>query len=140
MTGIIGTAAARPYAGRIMTSAARALADLQELQRRVERRTDALGADPAEVLAVGRAVLAFAEQEQAAFFPLLPLLDPAARAELEDEHHQLVEDLQLLEWLIETSPESPDVGALAEALARRMRTHIARDGRLLARAMRMAAG
>ena len=46
---------------------------------------------------VGRDVLAFATAEERLFFPLLPLLDPAARAELGGEHEQLAGDLQLLE-------------------------------------------
>jgi hypothetical protein len=123
-----------------MTSAS--LTEIQRLMRLQEtlaERTSGLGVSPAEVLEVGAAVLEFAEREESAFFPLLPLLDPAARAELGGEHEQLAEDLQLLEWLISTTPDSPDVGTLAEAIARRMRSHIARDGRLLAQAARLAA-
>lgn len=112
---------------------------LMELQRILEARTSGLGASAADVLKVGAAVLEFAEREEAAFFPLLPLLDPAAKADLGGEHEQLGENLQLLEWLVATTPDSPDVGILAEAIARRMRDHIARDGRLLAQAARMAA-
>jgi hypothetical protein len=112
---------------------------LMELQHRLEARTSGLGASAAEVLEVGVAVLDFAEREEAFFFPLLPLLDPAAKAELGGEHEQLAEDLELLDWLVKTTPDSADVGILAEAIARRMRAHIARDGRLLAQAARMAA-
>ncbi|HEX6974666.1 MAG TPA: hypothetical protein VF147_09700 [Vicinamibacterales bacterium] len=112
---------------------------LMELQHALEARTTELGASAADVLKVGSAVLEFAEREEAFFFPLLPLLDPAARAELGGEHEQLAEDLELLEWLVTTTPDSPDVGILADAIARRMRTHIARDGRLLAQAAKMAA-
>lgn len=112
---------------------------LMELQRMLEARTSGLGASAADVLEVGAAVLEFAECEEAVFFPLLPLLDPAAKADLGGEHEQLGEDLQLLDSLVATTPDSPDVGILAEAIARRMRTHIARDGRLLAQAARMAA-
>jgi hypothetical protein len=115
------------------------LTRLIESQRALAERMTRLGAAADEVLRAGAQVLAFAEREEAAFFPLLPLLDPAARAELGGEHEQLAEDLQLLEWLLTTTPDSPDVGTLADALARRMRTHIERDGRLLAQAARMAA-
>lgn len=111
---------------------------LMTLQRTLEERTSGLSASAADVLQVGAEVLAFAEREESAFFPLLPLLDPAARAELGGEHEQLGEDLQLLDWLVKTTPDSPDIPTLAEAVARRMRAHIARDGRLLAQAARMA--
>jgi hypothetical protein len=121
-----------------MSEPALDLRRLTALQRELEARTRTLGTDAKDVLETGRAVLTFAEREEAAVFPLLPLLDPAARAELADEHQLLASDLQLLQWLRDTTPESPDVEALAEALARRMRNHIARDGRLLAQAMRLA--
>jgi hypothetical protein len=90
------------------------------------------------VLAFGAEVLAFVASEQPALFPLLPLLDPAARAELELEHARLAEDLELLTSLVDTAADSADAGELAAALARRMRAHIARDGRLLAQAARLA--
>jgi hypothetical protein len=114
------------------------LADLWALQHRLEQCTATLAADPADVLSVGQAVLTFADREQGAFFPLLPLLDPAARAELEREHRQLAEDLELLRWLVATTPDSPDMATLADALVPRLRMHIARDGRLLAHALRLA--
>lgn len=139
MTRVIRIAGRQAYPAD-MTSAS--FADIQRLMRLQEilaERTSGLGVSAAEVLEVGAAVLEFAEREESAFFPLLPLLDPAARAELGGEHVQLAEDLQLLEWLISTTPDSPDVATLTEAIARRMRSHIARDGRLLAQAARMAA-
>jgi hypothetical protein len=67
----------------------------------------------------------------------LPLLDPMARAELGHEHRELDEDLKLLEWLVTTTPDSPDVDILAAAVVRRMRNHVERDGRLLLRASRL---
>lgn len=112
---------------------------LMALQHMLEARTSGLGASAADVLKVGAAVLDFAGREEAVFFPLLPLLDPAAKAELGGEHGQLAEDLELLDWLLRTTPDSADIGILADAIARRMRAHIARDGRLLAQAARMAA-
>ncbi len=117
---------------------AAALNRLLDLQRALEARTLAVEPSAAAVLEVGRAVLEFASSEEEAFFPLLPLLDPAVRSELGEEHEQLAEDLQLLQWLVSTTPDSPDVASLAGALARRMHTHVARDGRLLAHAVRLA--
>ncbi len=115
-----------------------ALARLIGVQRALEARTTAVDPSPAAVLEAGQAVLEFATSEEQAFFPLLPLLDPAVRSELGDEHEQLAEDLQLLQWLVSTTPDSPDVASLAGALARRMHAHVARDGRLLAHAVRLA--
>ena len=106
-------------------------------QRLLLERLDALGADVGEVLALGTEVLRFAEHEERAFFPLLPLLDPIARAELAHEHDDIGEDLKLLEWLIATTPDSPDVEILAAAVLRRMRQHVERDGRLLTRAAKL---
>jgi hypothetical protein len=120
------------------TAASRAIAELLDMQRSLAARTRDLAGDASAVLRTGREVLTFAEREEAAFFPLLPLLDPAALAELGDEHQQLADDLDLLESLVTTTPDSPDVAVLADALARRMASHIARDGRLLAQAARMA--
>jgi hypothetical protein len=62
------------------------------------------------------------------------LLDPAVQRDLAGEHEQIAEDLQLLEWLLRTTPDSPDVTVLTTSLLQRMRQHIDRDGRLLARA------
>jgi hypothetical protein len=119
------------------TSTHLALEQLIELQHVVEARTTGPAVTAADVLEVGTAVLEFAEREEAAFFPILPLIDPDARVELAAEHQQLAEDLQLLQWMVETTPDSPDVATFAGALARRMRDHIARDGRLLAAAVRL---
>lgn len=139
MTLVIRIAGRRAYPAGMTSASPAEIQRLMRLQEMLAERTSGLGVSPAEVLEVGAAVLEFAEREESAFFPLLPLLDPAARAELGGEHVQLAEDLQLLEWLISTTPDSPDVATLAEAIARRMRSHIARDGRLLAQAARMAA-
>ena len=139
MIPVIHAPADRAYPS-CMTPDPRADIDqLMDLQKILEVRTSGLGASAADVLKVGAAVLGFARREEAVFFPLLPLLDPAARADLGGEHEQLQEDLQLLDSIVTTTPDSPDVGILAEALARRMREHLARDGRLLAQAARMAA-
>jgi hypothetical protein len=115
------------------------LTRLLELQAELEARVRAVDGSARAVLDVGADVLRFAESEESAFFPILPLLDPAARAELGGEHDQLREDLELLDWLFSTTPDSPDVSTLAEAIARRMCDHIARDGRLLLQAARISA-
>lgn len=138
MTSVIRSAADRAYSAGMTSALHVELQRLMDLQRILEERASGLRASASDVLEVGAAVLEFAKREEAAFFPLLPLLDPAALAELGGEHEHLGEDLQLLEWLVSTTPDSPDVGTLAEAIVRRMRSHIARDGRLLARAERMA--
>lgn len=119
------------------TPAAAALGKLLESHRDIEERIRAIAASPEDVLSVGQDVLAFASREDEAFSSLTTLIDPDVRAELAAEHRRLAEDLELLEWLMRTSPDSPDVGVLADALVRRMREHLHRDGRLLARAIRM---
>ena len=75
--------------------------------------------------------MAFALCEHEVLADVLKLLDPAVRAELAAEHQQLAEDLSLLEWLLRTTPDSPDVSVLSMSLARRMRQHLERDQRLL---------
>jgi hypothetical protein len=132
MTDVIGTRRGMPYSACMTTHD-----DLEELlaqQRSLLERLNALGPAVGEVLELGTEVLHFAEQEERAFFPLLPLLDPIARAELGHEHDEISEDLKLLEWLIATTPDSPDVEILAAAVVRRVRAHVERDGRLLLRA------
>jgi hypothetical protein len=110
---------------------------LMAQQRALLDRLNTLGANAGEVLELGMEVLRFAEHEERAFFPLLPLLDPIARAELTHEHDEIGEDLKLLEWLLATGPDSPDVDILATAIVRRIRQHVDRDGRLLLRASRL---
>ena len=114
--------------------------DLERLidqQQALLGRLEALHPSAQEILRFGAEVLKFAEREEDAFFPLLPLLDPIARAELGHEHDEMREDLQLLEWLLSTSPDSPDIDILAAAVVDRMRKHVERDGRLLLRASRL---
>jgi hypothetical protein len=107
-------------------------------QRSLLERLNAVAPVAGNVLELGMEVLRFAELEEQAFFPLLPLLDPIARAELGHEHDEISEDLKLLEWLIATTPDSPDVEILAAAVLRRARAHVERDGRLLLQASRLA--
>lgn len=94
---------------------------------------------PAEVIALGRSLLAFAGTEGQSLAVLLSMLEPAVRDDLAAEHERLEDDLALLAWLMEAAPESPDVVALADSLVRRMREHVCRDGRLLERAARLGA-
>ncbi len=110
------------------------LAALIEEQRALEDRICRSDLGPEDALAAGRTLLEFAEREGDAFSVLSPLLDPVAHTELAIEHRQIADDLELLEWLLTSSPDSPDVAVLSAAVGRRMQQHIARDGRLLARA------
>lgn len=114
--------------------------DLERLidqQQALLARLEPLHPSAQEILRLGAEVLEFAEREEDAFFPLLPLLDPIARAELGHEHDEIGEDLKLLEWLLATTPDSPDVEILAAAVIRKLRNHVERDGRLLLRASRL---
>lgn len=110
------------------------LAEQQELEARLRR----LDGSPDEALDMGEALLAFAAREDRAFARLAPLLDPVAQQALADEHRQVAEDLQLLGWLLRASPDSPDVEVLTASLLARMREHVHRDGRLLARAVALS--
>jgi hypothetical protein len=114
--------------------------DVEELLARqvaLLSRLDGLRGDANEVLGVGTDVLRFAAEEERALFPLLPLLDPIARAELGHEHEEISADLELLEWLLSTTPDSADVEILVAAVVRKVRQHVERDGRLLLRASRL---
>ena len=114
-----------------------ALVALLQEQRALEQRIRDLAPGAEGALVVGGSLLEFAEREDEAFAALAPLLDPAARQELATEHQQIAEDLTLLDWLVRTTPDSPDISVLTASLVRRMRQHIDRDGRLLARATRL---
>jgi hypothetical protein len=118
------------------------LAALLTEQRALETLVNNAGPGAEEAIAMGRALLVFAEHEDAAFSALSSLLDPAAQQELADEHQEIAADLSLLGWLLQTTPDSPDVPVLTASLLRRMRQHIDRDGRLLTRAaaLRSSAG
>ena len=119
------------------TAEAELLALLNE-QRTLEAQLHDLGGNAGHVLAAGAALLEFASREERAFATMAALLDPVVRNELAGEHEQFAEDLELLAWLVGTSPDSPDVPVLTTSLVRRMRQHVERDGRLLARAATFA--
>jgi len=111
-----------------------ALTSLIEVQSALDARIHALDGSPLQTLAVGEALLAFGAREHEAFASLAPLLDATVGAELQAEHQQIADDLELLDWLLRMSPDSPDIAMLTASLVRRMRQHSDRDGRLLARA------
>ena len=99
----------------------------------------ALNGCAVDVLDAGQTLLAFARHEDQAMAALAHLMEPAVVEELRIEHAEISHDLELLGWIVATSPESPDAAALAESLARRMHKHVSRDGRLLARAAGLTA-
>lgn len=116
-----------------------ALTSLIAEQSALDTRIHALDGSPLQTLGVGEALLAFGAREHEAFASLAPLLDATVGAELQAEHQQIADDLELLEWLLRTAPDSPDVAMLTASLERRMRQHSDRDGRLLARAAALQA-
>ena len=109
------------------------LAEQRDLEERLQHQRG-----PVETLALGRALLRFAARESAAFQTLAPLLDPAVQRDLATEHRQIADDLDLLAWMVQTTPDSGDVPVLANSLGQRMQHHINRDGRLLSRAVALA--
>jgi hypothetical protein len=114
------------------------LAALLAEQRELDARLPDPGSTPEDTLAAGEALLRFASREGETFSALAPLLDPAAQAELAAEHQQFAQDLELLDWIVRTTPDSPDVQVLTASLGRRMRQHVDRDRRLLVRAAGLA--
>jgi hypothetical protein len=135
MTGVIPEPAPFAYAQTMQPSGNHpALAAWIRAQRALEERLNDRRMCPEDALVAGRALLAFADCEDEAFLGLAPLLDPAARQELVTEHHHIAEDLALLDSLLRTTPDSPDVAELTASLLRRMRQHLDRDARLLATA------
>lgn len=113
------------------------LATLLSEHRAVEGRIQDMEDSPHEVLAAGQALLTFARQEDEAFAALASLMDRVVLDEMSAEHDEIASDLELLEWLAATTPASLDTIVLSESLARRMKRHVSRDGRLLARAAGM---
>jgi hypothetical protein len=115
------------------------LNELLEEHRSLEDRMSTLQGSPVDVLAAGQTLLSFAQQEDEALAVLTSLMEPAVLNELRAEHEEIGHDLDLLGWIVSTTPDSPDASALAESLARRMHQHVSRDGRLLARAVGLRA-
>ena len=113
------------------------LAELLQEHSALETLIRETTASPARVLDAGRTLLGFARREDDAFATLARWLDPIVLEEMRAEHEEITSDLELLEWLAEATPDSPDASVLAESLARRMLQHVSRDGRLLARAARL---
>jgi hypothetical protein len=138
MTPIIWRHPAPAYADAVPSAKRSTLAALLVEQRELEGRIPDVCASPAETLELGEAVLQFAAREDEAFAAVAPLLDPAALTELTAEHQHLAEDLELLGSLVRSAADAPDVVTLAASLLQRMRHHVHRDGRLLARAAAFA--
>jgi hypothetical protein len=100
--------------------------------RRLERLTASVSeADPAAVLQLGTSVLLHGLFEEAHLFTVHRLLDPAVREELSAEHERIRDGLSLLEDLLSEPSPSEDLRSRAAAVARRLRDHVARDGRVL---------
>ena len=133
MTRIIERACGCGYGSGVGEMDRCAITSLLDSQRQLEARLQS-SVSPAEALAIGRLVLDFAAREEDAFASISDFLDPSVSIELTADHRQIAEDLELLAWLLEAMPESPDIHELSDSLARRMAQHIRRDGRLLRRA------
>jgi hypothetical protein len=110
---------------------------------RLARRLAEARPEPRDVLDLGTAVILHGALERRLLLAPSPVLDQAALAQLEEEHARLEDDLELLESILETNPDSPDVAPLCTALLERLRDHVARDDRVLyrlARGVRAEAG
>lgn len=110
--------------------------DLLRRAAREHRRLERLAAtvresDPEAVLQLGAAVVLHGLVEELHLFALHRLLDPSVRDELRAEHDRIEETLSLLEELLAEPVPSDDLAALTAALARRLREHVERDGRVL---------
>lgn len=91
--------------------------------------------DVQAVLNLGAGVVLHGSLEPAHLQEVLRFVDPTVLRTLTIEHEQLAADLDLLEELAETEPDSEDVRLLAAALLERLRAHLARDERTLYRPM-----
>jgi hypothetical protein len=122
------------------SSSSAGLSSLLRAHEALEACIRDMDASPPAVLDAGRTLLDFARREDEMFGALARWLDPVVLKEMATEHDEIRLDLELLEWLLTTTPESPDAATLAESLARRMQQHVSRDGRLLSRAARLPGG
>jgi hypothetical protein len=134
MTAVIGAGDAVGDAAG-MSPEPQAAASLDEIRRihqdLAERVAEASGECVGEVLNLGSAVLLHGALERLAVLPRLHLLDPAVVRELEVEHARLADDLRTLGELWRTTPTSPDVQSLSDAVFRHLREHLRRDARML---------
>ncbi|MFN8061751.1 MAG: hypothetical protein U0Q12_21510 [Vicinamibacterales bacterium] len=96
----------------------------------LERLSDNAPTRPATVLGLGAAVVLHGLLEEVWLIERARWLDDAASAELAVEHDRLAEDLDLLDGLLHSEPDSPDVQSLSDAILSRLREHVARDGRV----------
>src|SRR5690349_10304543 len=93
-------------------SPANVLSALLQEHRALEKRIRRMARTPPQVLRAGRTLLEFARHEDQAFATLARWLDPAVLDEMGAEHSQISLDLELLEWLQATTPDSPDAAVL----------------------------
>lgn len=100
---------------------------------RLARRLAEARPDPREVLDLGTAVVLHGALERRVLLAQAPVIDQAALAQFDEEHARLADDLELLESILDTAPDSPDVAPLCRALLDRLRGHVARDDRVLYR-------
>ena len=100
--------------------------------RRLERLAATVGDDdPGAVLQLGSAVVLHGLFEEIHLFQVHRLLDPSVRDELRVDHDRIGEDLALLEDLLAEGSPCDDLPPLTAALARHLREHVERDGRVL---------
>jgi hypothetical protein len=102
----------------------------RQLAARAGRET---GGSPGAVLNLGLAVVLHGVVERIWLLDRQPLLEPAVRAALAEEHDRLLEDLELLDSIMSADGDSPDLRTLSQALLQRLQQHVARDDRLLYR-------
>lgn len=91
-------------------------------------------ADPVSVTTVldlGSAVLLHGMLEKELEWHLRGLLDQAATEQLQREHEEFAESLELLNSLWRQEPDSPDLAPLSAAVLVRLRQHVAKDQRMM---------
>ena len=99
----------------------------QALLRRLQDEKDL---SPATVLCIGAAVIFHGALEERSAMGTASIIDESVLKDLADEHGRLADDLEFLETLWETKPESDDIESLCLALREHLRTHLERDHRL----------
>ena len=97
------------------------------LLRRIQ---DGKDLSPAAVLDIGAAVIFHGALETYWGMVNESILDGSVLSKLAEEHSQLADDLEFLETLLDTNPESDDIKSLCLALREHLQTHLERDQRL----------
>ncbi len=82
------------------------------------------------VLDLGAAVLLHGMLEHELDSLRHPLLDDVVRAQLQREHDEFAEDLELLDSLWRQEPSSSDLASLSAAVLERLKQHLAKDQRM----------